>query len=141
MDKKSNVYLEQFKKIPFYQLHPSYIPFVGDNYEKYRILQISESHYCEEITDRNKYGILYFVDWFTSDSDDIETKYLDHDLTRKVCNGVMENNSFANFDNPLRSFCEVVLGLGKLSMNKGNQNRKYYSYFSFMNLFLSGACT
>ena len=128
-------YQEQFENIAFYKLHPSYIPFIGENYEKYKILQISESHYCDQIADRKKYGIKYFEDWFSSEKSEIENGYLKNNITRRVCNGVMNNCSFPNFDNPLRSFCRVVLGIEKIRLSKYNQNRKLYSYFSFMNFY------
>lgn len=133
-------YYKQLQEIPFYKLHPSYLPFVGEDYNKYRILQISESHYCMEITDRDKYGIAYFENWFVSEGTDVETIILQGNITRRVCDGVMGNGdgtqrSFPNFDNPLRSFCDIVLHLGKLRMSKYNENRKKYSHFAFMNFY------
>lgn len=127
-------YQKEFEKIPFFNLHPSYIPFVGENYEEYRIFQISESHYCSEIMDREKYGIFYFEDWFSSEKSEIENDYLKNNITRRVCNGVMNNCSFSNFDNPLRSFCETVLH-ESIQLRKYNENRKKYSYFSYMNFY------
>ena len=128
-------YESEFVKIPYYKLHPSYIPFVGNNYEAYRILQISESHYCEKIVDRTKYGIAYFCDWFTTECGEIEQDILGHNLTRSVCEDVMQNCSYPNFDNPLRSFCNIVLKAGGINLSKYNNNRQCYSHFAFMNFY------
>ena len=38
-------YSEKLKAIGFFRIHPSYLPFIGTEYEKYKLLQISESHY------------------------------------------------------------------------------------------------
>lgn len=128
-------YESKFMNIPYYKLHPSYIPFVGNNYEAYRILQISESHYCKEITDRTKYRIAYFNDWFTTECVEIEQGILGNNLTRGVCETVMQNCSYPNFDNPLRSFCNIVLKTGRINLSKYNQNRQLYSYFAYMNFY------
>ena len=50
---------------PFYQVHPEYKPFVGSEYEKYKILIVGESHYIgqaynEEIKDT--YDVKYFFE-------------------------------------------------------------------------------
>lgn len=129
-------YQNELEKIPFYKLHPSYIPFVGRNYDEYKILQISESHYCEAITDREKYGIRYFENWFSTKCAEVENNLIGENFTRNVCNGVLKNeNTFRNFDNPLRSFCNIVLKYDNIRLSKYNDNRKKYSYFAFMNFY------
>ena len=58
MNKK---YDAKFKEVPFYEIHPEYIPFVGNEYDTYRILLIGESHYIEQKNDENpKYDLDYF---------------------------------------------------------------------------------
>ena len=42
-------YESKLKEISFYKLHPEYIAFVGDKFEKYRILQVGESHFIPQI--------------------------------------------------------------------------------------------
>ena len=129
------LYESELMNIPYFRLHPSYIPFVGNNYEAYRILQISESHYCEGIADRTKYGIAYFNDWFTTECEEIEQNALGNNITRRVCENVLQNISYPNFDNPLRSFCNIVLKTERIRLSKYNNNRQLYSYFAFMNFY------
>ena len=62
--------------LPFFGLHPSYIPFVGAEFEKHRILQISESHYADGL-DTEKYGIAYFSKWFDKECPEIEVALLE----------------------------------------------------------------
>lgn len=136
MDKQYESLSHTIDSIDFFKLHPSYKPIIGTDYSKYRILQISESHYCESITDRDRFGIPYFCQWFTSPCDEIERDILNGNLTQDVVNRVMFNNErYNNFDNPLRTFCDRVLGLGKLCMSKYNENRKLYSHFAYMNYY------
>ena len=133
--------LQKLADIGFYKLHPSYIPFVGDKYNEFRILQISESHYCNNL-DVSKYGIPYFIHWYDSVCNEVEEGILGNNITRYVGNGVVGNiknddgsvNSYQyqNFDNPLRSFRKIVLG------KEGDINpetRKDYNYFAFMNFY------
>ena len=133
-------YYNQLKEIPFYKIHPSYLPFVGEDYDKYRILQVSESHYCMKIIDRQKYNIPYFKNWFTSECRDVEENMLCGNITRGVCERVIRNAKdeecrFPNFDNPLRSFCKIVLQMENVKMSKYTDDRKNYSHFAFMNFY------
>lgn len=129
-------YDKRLLDIEFFNKHKSYLPFVGDNYDEFKILQISESHYCTEIKDHSKYGIRYFKDWHKEVCAEIENEYLNGNLTRKVCDGVVEGiNCFSNFDNPLRSFCKNVLEIENVRLSKYNNMRNNYSYFAFMNFY------
>ena len=56
-------------------------------------------------------------------------------MTRGVCKSVINNCRYANFDNPLRAFCETVLKMENPKMSKYNENRKKYNYFAFMNFY------
>ena len=40
-------YDEKLKEIPIYKLHPSFLPYVGDDYEVYKVLHVGESHYID----------------------------------------------------------------------------------------------
>ena len=127
-----NNYDSEFKKIEFFRLHPSYIPFVGDLYHKFRILQVSESHYSDTM-DTSVYGIEYFSKWFDEECLEVEEAILNKNLTRRVCEGVCEGNRFANFDNPLRSFMKIVLNIENPHINK--QARHLYHHFAYMNFY------
>ncbi len=125
-------YYNQLKKIDFFEKHPSYIPFVGEEFEKYRILQISESHYADGLN-TGKYGIEYFSKWFDEECPEIEVDLLENNKTRAVCEGVCAGNCFANFDNPLRSFMKIVLNIENPHINK--QARHLYHHFAYMNFY------
>ena len=123
-------YDAQLETLDFYKLHPSYLPFVGKDYGKYRILQISESHYLRGM-DTSKYGIAYFEKWFEDPCEDVERQL--GRMTRGVCEDVIaRGTSYCNFDNPLRSFRRVVLGQDDPI---DNEARKDYDYFAFMNFY------
>lgn len=126
-------YYKKLSEIEFFKLHPSYIPFVGDLYNEFKILQISESHYSD-IMDTKKYGIEYFVKWFDEECSDVETDILKNNITRRVCEGVCKDgNRFANFDNPLRSFMQIVLDMENPHVSK--ENRFLYNNFAYMNFY------
>ena len=127
-----NNYYAKLEDIDFFKLHPSYIPFVGDLYDKYRILHISESHYSD-ILDTSIYGIGYFSKWFDEECSEIEKDILNKKLTRRVCEGVCKGNRFANFDNPLRSFMKIVLNIENPHTNKNT--RHLYHHFAYMNFY------
>ncbi len=129
----SEKYYDQLKKIAFFERHPSYIPFVGDEYEKYQILQISESHYADGL-DTKKYGITYFSKWFDEECPEIEIDLLENNKTRAVCGRVCTSEkSYANFDNPLRSFMKIVLDIEDPHTTK--KTRHLYHHFAFMNFY------
>lgn len=126
-------YYKDLSKIDFFKLHPSYIPFVGDLYDKYKILHISESHYSDTM-DTNIYGIKYFFNWFDEVCPEVEVDILHNNITRRVCNGVCEGyNHFSNFDNPLRSFMKVVLDIENPHTNY--YTRHLYNHFAYMNFY------
>lgn len=123
---------ESLKEIDFFKIHPSYLPFVGTEYEKYKVLQISESHYSDNL-DTNRYGIRYFSRWYDEQCCEVENGVLHNNITRRVCKGVIQgDNHFQNFDNPLRSFRKIVLGKGD---HIDNNSRSDYNFFSFMNYY------
>ena len=64
MNKK---YDDKLSGIEQFKLHPTFLPFVGDCYEEYRVLQIGESHYLNQDPDNEKYNLEYFLDrWWSS---------------------------------------------------------------------------
>ena len=128
-----NDYITKLNEIAFFKLHPSYIPFVGDSYDKYKILQISESHYSD-ILDTKIYGIEYFSKWFDEVCPEVEVDILNNKLTRRVCEGVCNGSTcFANFDNPLRSFMKIVLNIENPHTTKNT--RYLYHHFAYMNFY------
>lgn len=127
-------YDNQFRKIDFYEKHPCMFPFIGKNYDKYRILQVGESHYINQYCDSIKYDAKYFSEhWWDSSFDNVldELKCKDWVDTRHVvgenfCNGVKSSSSYGIFRNPLTEF-ENIKNYGRKDSN--------YNYFAFMNFF------
>ncbi len=129
--------MEQFytklSQISFYRLHPSYLPFIGADYEAYRILHIGESHYCSTM-DVEQYNINYFSNWFEAACPEVETDLLHNNITRRVAKGVVENGDrFSIFDNVLRSFLKIVVK--EQNPHISRYNRCNYNYFAFMNFY------
>ena len=126
-------YYTEISQIRFYKLHPSYIPFVGSDYDTYRILHIGESHYCGAM-DAERFGIDYFSRWFDEPCAEVECGLLQNNITRRVAKGVVdEGDRFSVFDNILRSFLKVVAEEESPHISKCNRCR--YNYFAFMNYY------
>ena len=126
-------YYTELSQIRFYKLHPSYIPFVGSDYDTYRILHIGESHYCGAM-DAERFGIDYFSRWFDEPCAEVECGLLQNNITRRVAKGVVdEGDRFSVFDNILRSFLKVVAEEESPHISKCNRCR--YNYFAFMNYY------
>lgn len=138
-------YKKKLKEIEFFKKHPEYIPFVGEDYDKYKILQVAESHYIPNFKkDTIKYDKLYKANaitykdyegwweemptklaefaagWFTTDS--VVKNYMAGERTK--AHGV--------FNNPLRSFCSV-LEPDKTFENINDENSQCYNHFAYMN--------
>jgi len=125
-------YYNKLKALDFYKIHPSYLPFIGELYDEYKILQISESHYVDEM-DTNIYGIRYFEKWYSEECSEVERDLLHGNITRRVGTSIVNGESYyQNFDNTLRSFRNIVLDKHD-SINC--QTRYDYNYFSFMNFY------
>lgn len=126
-------YYAELSRVHFYTLHPSYIPFVGSDYDTYRILHIGESHYCDSM-DVEQFGINFFANWFDEPCAEVETNLLNNNITRRVANGVAnEGIRFSIFDNILRSFLKIVTEEESPHISKWNRCK--YNYFAFMNFY------
>lgn len=128
------------ENIEFYQLHPEYTPFIGADFDTYRILQIGESHYINQIYEPgtcDKYSLKYFCDnWWTSPCPDVTSDYGLSFNTRDVIEKYMQDNpvdSVGIFNNVVKSFSEVVLGREIRSISA--DDKQLYRYFAFMNFY------
>ena len=54
------------KSINFFKIHPELLPYVGDEYDKTKLLMIGESHYLSEGYDENNIKKA-FSKWYSSD--------------------------------------------------------------------------
>jgi hypothetical protein len=137
---------ESLNAIEFYQHHPEYKPFVGNNFDKYRILQVGESHYIGQgAKDRmDEFPITYFDKWWEDpcvklcewpDPNPKEGKWGDWYNTRGVVENFIANRSTGGYNifaNMIRSF-DCVYGNGQVYMDVDARQR--YHYFAFMNFF------
>lgn len=139
-------YEKALDAIEFYQHHPEYKPFIGENYDEFRILQVGESHYIGQKADseRDEFPITYFDKWWSDpcdklrewpDPDPREGRWGDWYNTRGVVANFIANRSTGGYNifaNMLRSF-DVIYGDGQVYMDA--EARQRYHYFAFMNFF------
>ena len=135
MNKK---YDAKFKEVPFYKIHPEYIPFVGNEYDTYRILLIGESHYIEQKNDENpKYDLDYFREhWWNGTDNELQKEYSDWYNTKAVVKNYLNGKrtrSHLIFSNPLKVFSKDILGKPIEKIN--SENVQQFNCFAFMNFF------
>ncbi len=132
------MYEDKLMDIDFYKIHPSYLPFIGNRYEEYRILHIAESHFINQTKEKEEKGIDYFSEhWWDESCEDV-IKGLNCEEwinTRRVIEKYMSGipGSYSIFVNMTKSFSKVVLDkeINKISL----KDKDIYEFFSFMNFF------
>lgn len=124
----------------FFRIHPEYKPFVGSEYEKYKVLIVGESHYIGQEYDaetKDKYDVKYFLDnWLESSCNEMYKDYPDYFNTRKVIENYMNGNRTKGhliFTNIIKSFSKIVLGEEISSIS--NESGKKFNCLAFMNFF------
>lgn len=132
-------YDETLKKIDFYQIHPEYLPFLGDHFDAFRILQVGESHYIGQTPKSEEFSIKYFQEhWWNSKCDDVFDHKHPNDVnwgswytTCDVINRFFKNNqkNYSIFSKPLDVFRQVC------QPKNLRGDREDYHYFAFMNFF------
>ena len=146
----SDDYIAKLKQIDFYKegIHPELIPFVGNDYSKYKVLQIGESHYIPNYFEekKDKDGTVHkaneiilddFNGWWEGNYDDEIRKYIGWYNTRDVVEYYMSGErrkGHGIFTNTLKSFCKVVTPNESFdSITTANSQK--YNYFAFMNFY------
>ncbi len=126
----------EFNTIEQLRFHPTYYPFVGDDYEDYRILQIGESHYLRQTSDNEKYNIEYFEKWWSNPCQEVLDDNYKSVNTRIVISNYMNDKgdgAYTIFTNFIKSFSKIVL---KNSIDRITvEDKGLYRYVSFMNFF------
>lgn len=125
-----------FRQIPLLALHPTYLPYVGDEYDQYRVLHIGESHYLNQSPDSEKYGIHYFEKWWSEACDDVLNDSYGWADTRQVIERYIndvDSSAYTIFTNFIKSFSKVVLNQPISSITA--EGKKLYKYICFMNFF------
>ena len=126
---------DELNKIHFFKVHPSYIPFIGDRYDDFRVLHIGESHFIEQTPVSTKYGISYFEKWWTDPCWEIKELCPEWIDTRCVISKYMRDcgGSYSIFINFVKSFSKVALH--KEIPNISIENKRLYEYLAFMIFF------
>lgn len=133
-------YNDDLAKVEYYKNRPDYIPFIGDKYDQFRILQVGESHYIGQKYDESKidkYDIEYMVSkWWNNDTKELDKEYEGWYNTQSVIRNYMSGNRRKGhiiFTNFLKSFSKVVLH-EEISKINYDESRKY-EYLAFMNFY------
>lgn len=133
-------YDEELKQIPFYQNHPEYLPFIGDKYNDFKILQVGESHYIGQSSAYAPFGLDDFDGWWVNHCDKIynepdgdpETKcWGSWYNTQEVIGRFLKNNqkNYSIFMNMIRALNEVK------ELPAYDDEKQNYHHFAFMNFF------
>lgn len=133
-------YDEALRQIDFYKTHPEYLPFIGNNFDEFRILQVGESHYIGQNDRYAPFGLEAFDKWWIDHCDkvynepdgDLETKcWGSWYNTREVIGRFLKNNqkNYSIFMNMIRA-----LNKAKELLACDDEKQKYH-YFAFMNFF------
>lgn len=136
MNKK---YDEKLTSIPHFSVHNEMLPFVGEDYDKYRVLHVGESHYiCLNKENEQKYNMDYFKEnWFSNKCEEI--LQLDEGAynTRKVIEDYIRygmsggRRYFRIFQNVANAFVDS----GLVEENNYENKRDIYENMVFMNFF------
>lgn len=137
-------YCDELKNIEFYKSHPTYMPFIGDKYDQFKILHIGESHYLPQ--DQQEYfGIDQMAEhWWDGyrDLDEAQTessgskKWIGWYHTSNVVRDYMSDSrtrSHGIFTEMVKVFSEACLQEPISSISEAQS--KKYNYFAFMNFF------
>ena len=133
-------YEKELKKIEFYKTHPEYLPFVGDKYDEFKILQVGESHYIGQNENYAPFGLEDFDKWWINRCDKVYNEP-DEDPetqcwgswynTREVIGRFLKSNqkNYSIFMNMIRALNEVK------ELPACDDEKKKYHCFAFMNFF------
>lgn len=130
-------YDEELKKIDFFKVHPNLLPFIGDEYEKYKILHVGESHYLSQtsIDDVNSVQLYDFIEWESSACEkalESSPGYVDTRIVLTSFLGGYNGKGYNIFRNFIKSFDKIFF---EKSDRLTLEMKKDYKYLAFMNFF------
>lgn len=136
----------KFNQIDFYKHHPEYIPFVGDKYCDYKILQVGESHFIPQLKDEpDIFPITYFENWWLNDCIDLKNFSNNNSdgyewrcwfKTQSVVTNYLagyRTRSHAIFSELVKVFAQVYQN--RTISHITTEESQNYHYFAFMNFF------
>lgn len=131
-------YDKELSAIPFLSTHANYLPFVGDDYEHFRVLHVGESHYINQTPENCTYDLSYMMShwWDYSLDEEFLSKNEECYNTRDVLFNYLSGNrrrGHSIFTNFLKGFSDAVLEetISHITL----ENSQKYNYFAFMNYF------
>jgi len=116
------MYDNKLLEIDFYKnsrIHKLMLPYIGSEYEKYKVLIVAESHYLREDSDREK--VKDFTKWL-ADKNEIKLMNEEYINTRKVVKKHCSNNNKQPFFSNIKK--EII------------NIEKFWDKVSFMNFFI-----
>lgn len=127
--------INTLSSIPHYQIHSNLLPFVGSDYDKYRIFLIGESHFINQDKDKNDITLLDFEKWWEEPCLHLLENSAGWVDTRNVINNYMsgKTGSYSIFTNIVKSFSRTVLDKDIKCISL--EDKQLFSYFAFMNFF------
>ncbi len=133
-------YDEQLGKIQHFMYHPELLPYVGDNYDKYKVLLIGESHYLVEALEDTEGKFLEWYDKPTSDFTMLDADDLACFNTRKTVEaGLSPYNNSKIFKNVSSVLFEILKDKSVLNPSNFSDDRSRYaeafSYVAYFNYF------
>lgn len=122
--------------IHHYRIHPEYLPFIGKDYEKYRILIVGESHYINQSAHSSTVTLKDFDLWWDEPCPKVSNGSEGWYNTRQVVENYKSGDKggkYGIFTNTIKSFSKVVLGeeIHRITLDK----KQLIDCFAFMNFF------
>ena len=106
---------EKLKSIKHFQIHPTLLPHVGEQYDKFRIALIGESHYLQDLQEGKKYPpkASDYVDWYDSRiphgiDDETWKKYEGYFNTRDMIRQFVDGDDIKLLKLPAEMFADVL---------------------------------
>ena len=134
---KNTKYDELLLNLEFYKTHTSYLPFIGDNYDKSKILIIGESHYIGQTKDNEKYNLNYFENhWWNGTCQQLDNEYLNWYNTRKVISNYLNGDRRKGhliFTNIVKSYSKIILNEEVENIDLTESQK--FNDLAFMNFF------
>ncbi|MBQ8677542.1 MAG: hypothetical protein IJ529_03635 [Alphaproteobacteria bacterium] len=130
-------YDTKLNELEWYKRHPLLLPFIGNDYDEYKILQIGESHYIPQNKDNMKFDIKYFIDnWWDTSCDNKFGDWKGWFYTRGVIEDYLDgytSKAHGIFNNVIKCFSKCILEETISDFSLGN--KQIYNNFAFMNFF------
>lgn len=132
-------YDKKLKDIEFYKTHPEYLPFVGDKYDEFKILQVGESHYIPQTKDEEAFSIEYFEKqwWKENGCAELNAKrwggwYNTRGVLEDYLSG-RRTRAHGIFTEMVKLFSQVYTDTPIKSIS--TKNSQAYHHFAFMNFY------